>query len=57
MPCRFNHMELSLPKGALTAQRAEIARFYCDLEAGDITVHAFYLEFRLPIWFDVQVIE
>ncbi len=137
MPPRFNHMELTLPKGALTTQRAEIARFYgdlfgwdaldvpilkqtglllrtdpetsqfillteqnrhmsspgydhlgllyesreevdallekCkklqehdarvqikeydDLEAGNTTVHAFYLKFLLPIWFDVQVIE
>jgi len=30
---------------------------YEDLEAGDATVHAFYVRFLLPIWFDVQVIE
>lgn len=30
---------------------------YDDLEAGDTTVHAFYVRYLLPIWFDVQVIE
>lgn len=30
---------------------------YEDLEAGPVTVHAFYVRFLLPIWFDVQVIE
>jgi hypothetical protein len=30
---------------------------YDDLEAGNTTVHAFYVKFLLPIWFDVQVIE
>ena len=134
---RFNHMELTLPKGALSEQRAEIATFYSDLfgwEAIDVpilkqtglllrtdpetsqfillteqrkhmispgydhlgllyetrdevdallekatkwqerdgrvqikeyedletagtTVHAFYVRYLLPIWFDVQVIE
>jgi hypothetical protein len=28
---RFNHMELTLPKGALAERRAEIAAFYADL--------------------------
>jgi hypothetical protein len=31
MPGRFNHMELTLPKGQLEATRTEIARFYGDL--------------------------
>ena len=30
---------------------------YEDLVVGDTTVHAFYVRFLLPIWFDVQVIE
>ena len=134
---RFNHMELTLPKGALTEHRAEIATFYGDLfgwdaldvpilkqtglllrtdpetsqfillteqrkhmsspgydhlgllhetrdevdallekakkwqerddrvqikeyedlETGGTTVHAFYVRYLLPIWFDLQVIE
>ncbi len=136
-PPRFNHMELTLPPGALREQRADIATFYADLfdweaidvpilkqtglllrtdpdtsqfillteqrkhmsspgydhlgllydtrdevdrllekvrqwqerdervqlkeyedlETGGVTVHAFYLRYLLPIWFDVQVIE
>ncbi len=31
MPRRFNHMELTLPKGALEASRGEIKKFYADL--------------------------
>ena len=30
---------------------------YDDLETGGTTVHAFYVRYLLPIWFDVQVIE
>jgi len=30
---------------------------YDDLEAGTTTVHAFYVRYILPIWFDVQVME
>jgi hypothetical protein len=30
---------------------------YEDLVVGDVTTHAFYFRYRLPIWFDVQVIE
>ena len=30
---------------------------YADLVTGPTTVHAFYIRFLLPIWFDVQVIE
>ena len=32
---RFNHMELTLPKGVLTEQRKEIAEFYNDLFGWD----------------------
>ncbi len=38
---RFNHMELTLPVGALEERRAEIARFYGDLfgwEALDVPI-------------------
>ena len=41
MPRRFNHMELTLPKGELAAARGEIARFYGDLfgwEALDVPI-------------------
>lgn len=138
MPLRFNHMELTLPRGALDrAARDEIGRFYGDLfgwsalevpilgqqalllrsdeetsqfilvaesrkpaevpgydhlgllldtraevdaalakvrawqqrdprvqlkeyedlEQGDVTVHAFYVRYQLPIWLDVQCME
>ena len=30
---------------------------YEDLVTGDVTTHAFYVRFLLPIWFDVQCIE
>jgi hypothetical protein len=30
---------------------------YEDLVAGGVTVHAFYVKFVLPIWFDVQSME
>jgi len=35
MPRRFNHMELTLPKGALEKTRGEIASFYADLFGWD----------------------
>ena len=134
---RFNHMELTLPPGALAAQREEIREFFADvfgfdsldvpivgqtglllrtdpetsqfilvteqqksmqspgydhlgflydtraevdlllekvkkrqqqdarvqikeyedLVAGPVTIHAFYVRFLLPIWFDVQSME
>lgn len=98
---RFNHMELTLPPGELSAHRAEIREFFAeslqspgydhlgflyetrqevdlllekvkkrqqqdarvqikeyeDLVAGPVTVHAFYVKFLLPIWFDVQSLE
>lgn len=41
MPARFNHMELTLPVGALDASRVEIAEFYGDLfgwEALDVPI-------------------
>ena len=40
---RFNHMELTLPQGALERDREAI--------------RAFYVRYLLPIWFDIQVIE
>ena len=30
---------------------------YDDLDQGDLKVHAFYVKYLLPIWFDVQVLE
>lgn len=30
---------------------------YADLVVGDLTVHAFYVKYLLPIWFDVQCME
>jgi len=30
---------------------------YDDLVTGDVTTHAFYVRYLLPIWFDIQVIE
>jgi hypothetical protein len=36
--------------------RVEIKE-YEDLEAGNATIHAFYVRFLLPIWFDVQTIK
>lgn len=32
-------------------------KVYDDLVTGNVVVHAFYLKFLLPIWFDVQSIE
>jgi hypothetical protein len=37
-------------------ERVEVKE-YDDLVVGDVTTHAFYFRFLLPIWFDVQVIE
>ena len=36
--------------------RVEIKE-YEDLVIGDLTVHAFYVRYLLPIWFDVQCME
>jgi hypothetical protein len=36
--------------------RLELKR-YDDLHTGNVVVHAFYVRYLLPIWFDVQVIE
>jgi hypothetical protein len=30
---------------------------YRDLKTGDLVVHAFYVKYLLPIWFDVQCME
>lgn len=32
-------------------------KVYDDLVTGNVVVHAFYLKYLLPIWFDVQSIE
>jgi hypothetical protein len=32
-------------------------KIYDDLHTGNVVVHAFYVRYLLPIWFDVQVIE
>ena len=37
-------------------ERVQI-REYEDLVQGDVTVHAFYVRYLLPIWFDVQCME
>ena len=37
--------------------RVRILEFEKDLVQGRVTVHAFYVKYLLPIWFDVQVIE
>ena len=37
-------------------ERVELKE-YEDLVTGPVTVHAFYVRFLLPIWFDVQTIE
>ncbi len=36
--------------------RVEIKE-YDDLDQGDVTVHAFYVRYLLPLWFDVQCME
>jgi hypothetical protein len=32
-------------------------KLYDDLHTGNVVVHAFYVRYLLPIWFDIQVIE
>ena len=39
-----------------TAIEAAYAGLHEDLVTGPVTVHAFYVKFLLPIWFDVQSI-
>jgi hypothetical protein len=34
-----------------------LVKEYEDLETGAVTVHAFYVKYLLPIWFDVQCME
>jgi hypothetical protein len=46
----------ALEKFATTDERMQIKR-YEDLEAANLTVHAFYFKYLLPIWFDVQCLE
>ena len=45
-----------LEKFAADDDRMHIKR-YEDLQAPNLTVHAFYFKFLLPIWFDVQCLE
>ena len=40
-------------EGIYTVQTKE----YEDLDQGVVTVHAFYVRYLLPIWFDVQCME
>ncbi|MDQ1520807.1 MAG: hypothetical protein QOI55_1880 [Actinomycetota bacterium] len=46
----------ALEKFATTDDRMQIKN-YDDLPAGNLTVHAFYFKYLLPIWFDVQCLE
>jgi len=32
-------------------------KVYDDLDTGNLVVHAFYIKFLLPIWFDIQCME
>jgi len=67
---RFNHMELTLPAGALARDRDAIIAFYGEVFGFDaIDVPLFDTsglllrtdtetsQFLLPIWFDIQVNE
>ena len=65
----FDHLGILLPKRSevdevlekCKAYRQEDDRVqireYDDLLQGDVTVHAFYVKFLLPIFFDVQCID
>ena len=65
----YDHLGLLLEKradvdralGAVRAWRARDERVqikeYEDLDQGGVTVHAFYVRYLLPIWFDVQCME
>jgi hypothetical protein len=65
----YDHLGLLLEKradvdralAAIRAWRAGDDRVqikeYEDLVQGDVTVHAFYARYLLPIWFDVQCME
>jgi hypothetical protein len=37
-------------------ERVEL-KLYDDLDQGAVTVHAFYVRYVLPLWFDVQCLE
>jgi hypothetical protein len=53
--------EVDRALGAVRAWRERDERVqikeYEDLVQGDVTVHAFYVRYLLPIWFDVQSME
>ncbi len=53
--------EVDREREAIRSWRARDERVqikeYEDLVQGDVTVHAFYVRYLLPIWFDVQCME
>ena len=53
--------EVDRALAAVRSRRARDERVqikeYEDLVQGDVTVHAFYVRYLLPIWFDVQCME
>ena len=53
--------EVDRALAAIRSHRARDERVqikeYEDLVQGDVTVHAFYVRYLLPIWFDVQCME
>ena len=53
---RFNPMELTLPVGALAGDRVRLKE-YDDLIISPATTQAFYVQYLLPIGFDIQVVE
>jgi len=46
----------AIRKWQASDERVQIKE-YEDLVQGDVTVHAFYVRYLLPIWFDVQCME
>ena len=38
-------------------RRPHAVKVYDDLDTGNLVVHAFYIKFLLPIWFDIQCME
>ena len=46
----------AIQKWRASDERVQIKE-YEDLVQGDVTVHAFYVRYLLPIWFDVQCME
>jgi len=46
----------AIQKWRASDERVQIKE-YEDLVQGDVTVHAFYVRYLLPLWFDVQCME